>query len=260
MTVTAAATHLTLTADELDAIARRLGARRFPGVGASIYDDVPAAHHRLLTDRLLAAAMARGILAERGGRLIAAPQVALLLGPSLRGSVSYTVERADSHGARSTTALGAANGAVVWHRADAGFHRFEVLRSDGDVAAALMGLLAAPDGPVVAAGQPFRRRRSQLEQAGDRPGLVPESFAAIADLWGATTTLTQVGAPNGSPGFSWLTVVDAGPGRIWTVEPDPRSPDDGLLAGDDPVLTVTPTATDALETRLAAWCGCVAAA
>lgn len=251
------APHLTLTGDELTAIARRLGARRFPGVGSSVYDEVPAAHHGVLTKSLLASIAARGLVAEQDGRLIASPHVAMLLGPSLRSGISYSITRVTEDGHQSTTALGAVDTTVVWHRADGPFHRFDVVRTDGDIGAALLDVVdpspAATEpepAPHLAGARRFRRRRSQLRQATTRPELVPPAFGEALDHWRATTTVTQVGAPSGAVAFSWLAVVDAGPGRLWSVEPDSASPDDGLLDSDDPLLVLTPLDRRGLRARL----------
>jgi hypothetical protein len=85
--------------------------------------------------------------------------------------------------------------------------------------------------------------------------VVPAAFAELAGHWRASTVLTQVGAAAAGPVMSWLAVVDGGPGRVWLVEPDPDSPDDGPLDGDDPLCRVTPIDPATLHRTLTAWCG-----
>lgn len=247
---------LTVTADELDALARRLGAARFPGVAGSVFDAIGAEHHGLLAERLLAALVARGLVAERDGELVADPGVATLLAPTLHGPIRYEIERTEPDG-RHTTALGVAGDTVVWQRAEGVYHRFELVGTDGDPAAALAALVDAAPGEPAPAARVFRRRRSRLAAAGERPQGVPAAFAALAGDWRATTVITQVGAAAGAgtAALSWLAVIDGGPGRVWLVEPDPTSPDDGPLDGDDPLCRVTPTDPAALRHHLSAWCG-----
>jgi hypothetical protein len=247
-------TSLVVTADELDALARRLGATGFPGVCGSVFDTVGAEHHRTLTAALLATLAARGLIAERADRLVARPDVALLLAPTLHGPVRYEVERVEPH-QRSTTAVGASGSTVVWHRADGPYHRFDLVGTDGDVAAVLAALLDPSPGPSAPEARQFRGRQSRLASAGSRPEAVPAAFAALADGWRATTTLTQVGAAAGVPAMSWLTVIDGGAGRVWLTEPDTESVDD-----NDPHCVVTPVTPECLNRRLAAWCGSLAPA
>jgi hypothetical protein len=233
---------LLVTADELDALARRLGASRFPGVTTSLFDTVGAEHHRVLTDRLLATLIARGLVEERDSRLVAPAETAALLGPTLCGGIRYEIERTDPD-ARAVTALGAFAGLVVWHRADGLYHRFDAVSTDGDVARALVDLVDPAPGP--AAGRPFRARHSAL----------PSRLESLPDGWRATTTITQAAAPDGVTALSWVSIVDCGDGQVWLLEPDPDSPDDGLAAGDDPVLRATPVDPAGLLAYLTDWCG-----
>lgn len=251
---TARSLSLTVTVDELEALARRLGARRFPGVAGSIFDMIDAEHHPLLVERLLATLVARGLVAERDGELVADPEVATLLAPTLRGRIRYEIERTEPDG-RLTTALGVADNVVVWQRAEGAYHRFDLVGVDGDPAPALAALADAAPGEPEAATRPFRARRSRLAAVGERPQGVPVAFAAVAAGWRATTVITQVGGAAGAPAMSWLAVVDGGPGRVWLIEPDPTSPDDGPLDGDDPLCRVTPTNPEGLHRRLTTWCG-----
>lgn len=249
-----------LTGDLLDAIARRLGARRFPGVGSSLYDAVPAEHHADLTERLVAALVTRGDFADRAGGLVTTPEVAALLAPVIRGGPYYKIDRTSTDG-HQVTALAEADGAVVWHRAEGAYHRFDLLRTDGDLAAALYALLDPSPGQPAPDARPFDRRRSRLTAAGEQPRLVPAQFAQIAETWRATTTVSQVGTPYaGTVALSWLSVIDGGPGQVWLVEPAPDTPEDGILDSDDPVYAVAPAGPAAVRGRLAAWCGTVLAA
>jgi len=245
---------LMLTADELDALARRLGAVRFPGVTESLFDTIDRRHHDLLADRLLAGLTARGLIAGDGPRVLARPEVATLLAPTLRGSIWYGVERTEP-GLRFTTAVGEFERAVVWHRAEGPYHRFDLVGTDGDVANALADLIDASAGAPVA-GSAFRARHSRLAAAGEGPDLVPGAFAAVGDGWRATTTVTQAGA-TATPSVSWLSIIDGGPGRVWMVEPDP---DDAVLSADDPACRVTPVDPAGLRRHLTAWSGCVLSA
>lgn len=251
---TSGALRLTVTADELDALARRLGAVRFPGVAGSVFDTIGAEHHPLLAERLLATLVARGVVAERDGELVADPGVATLLAPTLHGQIRYEIERTEPDG-RLTTALGVAGDIVVWQRAEGAYHRFDLVGTDGDPAPALAALVNAAPGVPEPAARPFRSRRTRLAAAGQQPRGVPAAFAALAVDWRATTVITQVGATATVSAMSWLAVIDGGPGRVWLIEPDPSSPDDGLLDGDDPLCRVTPTDPGSLHRHLAAWCG-----
>jgi len=249
---------LTVTADELDALARRLGARRFPGVAGSVFDVIGPEHHHVLTASLLTGLAARGLLAEREGRLVTTPEVAALLAPTLRGRIRYGVERIEA-GSRITTAVGEVDGIVVLHRADGPYHRFDCVGTDGDVArvlASLVDVSAHTGASPPASGATFRCRRSRLLAAGERPELVPAEVALLGDGWLATTTVEQAGATSAATAaMSWLSIMDSGPGRVWLVEPDGAPGDDGLLGDDDPVYRLTPVDPPALHRRLAAWCG-----
>ena len=253
---------LTVTADELDALARRLGTARFPGVGDSLFDAVPGTYHSVISDHILAGLTARGMIAERDGRIVASPPVAALLAPTLRGAIRYEIERIEPAGT-SVTALSEANGMVVWHRAEGLYHRFDLIGTDGDIARVLAELLDPAEGvattrPADVHRRPFRRRRSALVAAAEQPQAVPATFAALADHWRATTTICQLGTLNGTPAASWFTVVDGGQEHWWLVETDPDSTEDGLLEADDPMLAVIPLDATALRRHLDRWCGSVA--
>jgi hypothetical protein len=260
MTTPAPLDALTVTADELDALARRLGADRFPGVTRSLFDSVPDAHHAALVDGFLAALAARGLLAERDGELVAPPAVAALLAPELRGDTRYEVERIEAD-TTAVTALGAASTAVVWHHADGLLHRFELVGTDGDVAGALLRVIDPPASAASSRARPFASTRDRLLAARGRPGGPVAGFAvALADGWRATTVVRRLSHARSVPAASWLAVVDGGPGRLWLVEPDPESPHDGLLDGDDPALLLSPVDADDLRRRLGSWCGAEEAA
>jgi hypothetical protein len=261
---------LTVTADELDALARRLGATRFPGVAGSIFDTVGPEHHSPLTGSLLAGLTARGLIAEYDGRLVATREVATLLAPTLHGRVWYLVERTEP-GSRVRTAVGEVDGIVVLHRADGPYHRFDLVGTDGDVPRVLSALADPSPGPPVTThpllcrlGPTPSPRRSRANQgdmeiepplfALDRRGEGAE-LAALADGWLATTTVGQAGTPGGAPAMSWLSIMDSGAGRVWSVEPDPGPGDDGLLDGDDPLYRLTPIDPGSLHQRLTTWCG-----
>lgn len=257
---------LTVTADELDALARRLGARRFPGVASSVFDVIGPEHHHVLTASLLAGLAARGLLAEREGRLVSPPDVAALLAPTLRGDIRYGVERVEA-GSRITTAVGEVDGIVVLHRADGPYHRFDCVGTDGDVARVLASLVDAstdadadadddPDAGPPTGRATVRCRRSRLLAAGERPELVPAEVAGLGDGWLATTTVEQAGSGSAATAaMSWISIMDSGPGRVWLVEPDDAPGDDGLLGDDDPIYRLTPVDAPGLHRRLAAWCG-----
>jgi hypothetical protein len=245
---------LTATADELDAVARRLGADRFPGVAQSIFDTTPTDLHQLLAERFTATLQARRLVAEQGGRLVLAPAAAALLDPVVTGPVRYAVHcTGDDREAASMLAVGH-RGEVVWHRVRAQLHRFDLLGTDGDVAAALCRVLGLPAPPAAGARRAASRPRGRIDVAGSRLAGHPPP----ADRWQAVTIVQRVddvgtSDTDAAVAVSWLAVVDAGPDGLVTVTPAGEG--DALDPDADPLLAVTPTDPPALAGRLASWCG-----
>lgn len=241
---------LVATADELDALARRLGADRFPGVRQSVFDRMPAEHHDALVDGFVATLRARGLVADG----TAGPELALaavmLLDPVVTGPVRYAVHRVeDGRESGSIIAVGR-GGEVVWHRTRGDLHRFDLLGTGSDAATALSALLALPDAATVPtpprpAGRPRTVTRSQLASS-----LPP------VDSWRALSLIQRVDDVDGTQAavaVSWLAVVDASPAALVTVEPAAAS--DGLDPDAEQLLVVAPTDIPTISRRLGSWCG-----
>lgn len=216
-------TWLTATADELDAVARRLGADRFPGVTRSIFDELPAHHHPLLTERFVATLAARGLVLEHDGQLVLAPGAAALLDPVVTGPVWYVVDREDAAGAESGVIAVGRHGHVVRHRVSGDLHRFDLLGTDGDADAALVavGVPAVPAGAAARAVS-GRRLADQLP--------APE-------LWDGITVIRRIEeVETDATAASWRVTVDLGGGDVRTVEPD--ADDDTLDPDAEPLFTL----------------------
>jgi hypothetical protein len=239
---------LVATADELDALARRLGADRFPGVRRSVFDQVPAEHHDALAAGFVATLRARGLVADGAAGPELTPTAVLLLDPVVTGPVRYAVHRTeDGRESGSIVAVGR-GGEVVWHRTRGDLHRFDLLGTGGDAAAALSTLLALSDAatvpqPARPAGRPRPVTRSQL--ASSLPPM---------DSWRAVSLVQRVDDVDGTEAavaVSWLAVVDASPAALVTVEPAAAS---GMDPEAEQLLAVAPTDGPAISRRLAAWC------
>lgn len=216
-------TWLVATADELDALARRLGADRFPGVTRSVFDELPAAGHELLTGRFVTTLAARGLVVEDAGRLVLAPGAAALLDPVVTGPVRYVVDHEDATGADSGVLAVGRRGHVVRHRVSGDLHRFDLLRTDGDALAALaaLGVPGAPAG-AVARAVPGRRLADQLPD--------PER-------WRSLTVVRRIEAVGGdATAVSWWVTVDLGGGDVRTVQP--AADDDTLDPDAEPLFTL----------------------
>jgi hypothetical protein len=238
---------LVATADELDALARRLGADRFPGVRQSVFDTMPAEHHVALADSFIATLRARGLVVDGTAGPELTSTAALLLDPVVTGPVRYAVHRTeDGRESGSIIAVGR-GGEVVWHRTRGDLHRFDLLGTGGDAAAALSALLAPPDAaavptPARPAGRPRPVTQSQL--AGSLPPM---------DSWRAVSLVQRVDDVDGTAAVavSWLAVVDASPAALATVEPAASG---GMDPDAEQLLLVAPTDVPAISRRLAAWC------
>jgi hypothetical protein len=237
---------LVATADELDALARRLGADRFPGVRQSVFDRLPAEHHEALVNGFVATLRARGLVVDGTAGPGLTPPAALLLDPVVTGPVRYAVHRTeDGRESGSIVAVGR-GGEVVWHRTRDDLHRFDLLGTGGDAAAALCPLLALPEAaatptPARPASRPRPVSRSQL--AGSLPPM---------DSWRAVSLVQRVDDVDGTAAVavSWLAVVDASPAALVTVEPAAAG---GMDPDAEQLLIVAPTDAAAISRRLAAW-------
>jgi hypothetical protein len=234
-------------------LARRLGADRFPGVDRSIFDATPVDLHQLLAERFTATLQARRLVVAQDGRLVLAPAAAALLDPVVTGPVRYAVRHIGDDGeATSMLAVGHQRQAV-WHRVRDELHRFDLLGTDGDVAAALCRVLGLPAPSVPGAQRTTGRAHGRIDVTGSRlTGHLPS-----ADHWHAVTIVQRVddvdaGDTGAVVAVSWLAIVDAGPGGLVTVTP--AGEDDALDADTDQLLTVMPTDRPALAGRLASWC------
>jgi len=216
-------TWLIATADELDALARRLGADRFPGVTRSVFDELPADSHPLLTGRFVATLAARGLVVEDDGRVVLAPGAAALLDPVVTGPVRYVVDREDATGADSSVVAVGRRGHVVRHRMSGDLHRFDLLGTDGDADTALaeLGVPAAPAGAVTRA-VPGRRLADHLPP--------PERWHSITVVRRVEEVASDVTA------VSWRVTVDLGDGDVRTVEP--ATDDDTLDPDAEPLFTL----------------------
>jgi len=216
-------TWLTATADELDALARRLGADRFPGVTRSVFDELPADRHPLLAERFVATLAARGLVVEHEGRLVLAPGAAALLDPVVTGTVRYVVDREDATGTESSVVAVGRRGHVVRHRVDGDLHRFDLLDTGGDVDAALaaLGVPVAPAG-AVARAVPGRTLADQLP--------APEHWHSVAVVRRVEELAGDASA------VSWRVTVDLGDGDVRTVEP--AADDDTLDPEAEPLFTL----------------------
>jgi hypothetical protein len=214
---------LIATADELDALARQLGADRFPGVTRSVFDELPAGQHPLLAERFVATLVARGLVLERDGRPVLAPGAAVLLDPVVTAPVRYVVDTETAAGATSVVVAVGRGGHVVRHQVAGRMHRFDLLGTDGDADAALAaaGVPVAPAGAVSRA-LPGRRVADQLP-----PAAQWESITVVRRVEQLDEDTTAV---------SWRVTVDLGGGDVRTVEP---SADDDTLDPDaDPLFTL----------------------
>jgi hypothetical protein len=211
-------TWLVATADELDALARRVGAGRFPGVDRSVFDELPAAHHPLLTERFVATLAARGLVVEQDGVLVLAPGAAALLDPVVTGPVRYVVDREDAAGASSCMVAVSRRGHVVRHRVSGYLHRFDLLGTDGDAGAALGVPVAPPD--AVTRAVPGRTVLSQL----------PDDWESITVVRRVEELADDVSA------FSWRVTVDLGDGDVRTIEP--AAEDDTLDPDAEPLFAL----------------------
>lgn len=244
---------LVVTAHELDALARRLGASRFPGVSSSVFDDAPASEHAPLADGLIANLVARQVVQVRKWRIEALGPGGSLLASVVHGRVRIMIERTVGED-RTTTAFGVDGDLVVWHRADRELHGFDLVAADGDPVPPLLELLDAPPaGPPTGKPSSFTTTRRRLARAVDsEPGgaAMPAAFAEALDHWRATTTVTRLASVDGTATAAWLTIVDGGPGRTWAIEADAADPAD-VFAGEEPGLLVRPV-VDVAE-RLRSW-------
>lgn len=216
-------TWLIATADELDALARWLGADRFPGVTRSVFDELPAERHPLLTGRFVATLAARGLVVTDGGRVVLAPGVAALLDPVVAGPVRYLVDHEDTAGADSSVVAVGRRGHVVCHRVSGDLHRFDLLGTNGDVDTALttLGLPAAPAGAVTRT-VPARRLADELPP--------PERWQSVTVVRRVEELAGDVSA------VSWRVTVDLGSGDVRTVEP--AADDDALDPDAEPLFTL----------------------
>jgi hypothetical protein len=240
---------LVATADELDALARRLGADRFPGVRQSVFDRLPAEHHEALADGFVATLRARGLVADGTAGPELMPAAALLLDPVVTGPVRYAVHRVENGRESGSIIAVGRGGEVVRHRTRGDLHRFDLLGTGGDAAAALSPLLALPDTAAVP---------TAARPAG-RPRPVPQSQLSSSlppmDSWHAVSLVQRVDDVDGTQAavaVSWLAVVDARPAALVTVEPTDA---DGMDPDTEQLLVVVPTDVPAISRRLAAWCG-----
>ncbi len=241
---------LVATAHELDALARRLGASRFPGVSSSVFDDAPASEHAPLADGLIANLVARQVVQVSDGRIEAIGPGGALLAPVVHGTVRIVVERTVGED-RTTTALGVDGDLVVWHRADGELHGFDLVADDGDPVPPVLELIDAPAaGPPVGEPSSFTTSRRRLARAvnGDVVRSLPTPFVEALDHWHATTTVTRLASADGTASAAWLTVVDGGLGRVWAIEADPADGAD-VFAGEEPGLLVRPVADVAHRMR-----------
>ena len=216
-------TWLTATADELDALARRLGADRFPGVTRSVFDELPAERHPLLTERFVATLAARGLVVEQDGRVVLAPGAAALLDPVVTGTLRYVVDREDADGTESWVVAVGRRGHVVRHRATGDLHRFDLLDTAGDADAALAGLSGC---------RPVPDRGGHPHGAGTRAGRPAAAAGALAQRspWSAASRswpATRPRSPGGSPSTS-------ASGDVRTVEP--AADDDTLDPDAEPLV------------------------
>ena len=216
-------TWLTATADELDALARRLGADRFPGVTRSVFDELPADQHPLLTERFVATLAARGLVVEQDGRLVLAPGAAALLDPVVTGTLRYVVDREDADGTESSVVAVGRRGHVVRHRVTGDLHRFDLLDTTGDADAAL----AAVGVPAVPAGATTRAV----------PGRTLADQLPAPEHWHSVTVVRRIEELAGdTTAVSWRISVDLGGGDVRTVEP--AADDDTLDPDAEPLFTL----------------------
>lgn len=229
------------TAHELDALARRLGADRFPGVSSSVFDDVPLNDHGSLAEGLMANLVAREVVQVCEGRVEAIGVGGALLAPVVHGAMRIMVERTEGE-TRTTTALGVDGDVVVWHRSEGDLHGFDLVADDGDPVSPLLELIDAPPaGPPAGDASSFTTTSHRLARAvdGDPGRFMPTAFVDALDRWRATTTVRRLEAVDGTASAAWISIIDGGQGRIWAVEADPNDPAD-VLDGDDPGLLINP--------------------
>ncbi len=223
--------RIDLTADQLVALATRLGVPGIPGVRSALLEDGPPE----LADALLLTLEAVGHVIRDGEQLVVDPDLALLLVPLLEGEC-WVVERADQDSA-TTTVVCRLDDVVVVHARSGELHTLQLAE---DLATALLGLLDAS----AAAAENVHGVRAARSRLLDRPVL-----ASTVGTWRATTTLQRLSTP---AAVEKAGVIDGGPGRVWWVTLDPDA-DDALE--DDPTLLAVPAGPGALGPLLTVWAG-----
>lgn len=226
-----------LTADELTAIARGIGAPRFPGVGPTLYDELAPELHTLLDERLHASLVARGALAPDGdGELLPLPPFDAVLTAVLTHRTYVAVEQlapAVGAGEFVTRAFLAGEHGVVRHTAAEPFHSLQL--TPGPLSAALTEPLV-PNTAEVIVTESQRRRRYRGRLSG-----LAELIPAPERGWRRAVGLTRTDVAEDRVRVeAFLALFDGGPDGLWLVGED----DLAELATDRAVVAERVTAAD----------------
>lgn len=232
------ASIIRLTSDELNAIARGLGAPLFPGVRASCFDALAPEQHPPLVDSFLLSLVARDLLTpDPDGVLWPVAELAALISVVADHQVHLSVEQtlpATQPGMVLRWEVLAGPAGVVRHLVDDPIHHFEIdLAGDDPVDDGLAGnrpsggALAARAVAAVAAlvdvsagvGAPGRRQRF------GRRSHLAEVVPAPEGGWQRVTLLSRADAEQDTCLEGFLGVLDGGPGQLWLVHDD--------IGGDD---------------------------
>ncbi|KLL11327.1 hypothetical protein [Protofrankia coriariae] len=207
-------TAVRLTGDELTAIARCLGARRFPHVPYSGYNEIDEELHPLLDDELLAGLAARGLVdVHADGELRLAGPLASVVGAVAAGRVHIAVEQIRPAGDPGTTracALVAGDRGLVRHWSDGPLHDLEHDPDTHALDVRLRVTLSDLVNPSPGTGRPGRRRLRATERR------LADALPAPADGWRRVTVLARTDdAGDDARVDGLLAVFDGGPGELW---------------------------------------------
>ncbi|MEO3862843.1 hypothetical protein [Acrocarpospora sp. B8E8] len=224
---------ISLTGDELTAIAHGLGAGSFPGVGASCYDAVGPELHSVLDHGFLMSLVARGLLApDEDGVLQPSEELAVLIGAVGDHRAHLSVEQTIS-GSVLRWEVMTSDAGVVRHLVDDPIHLFALDPAGTDLAVVLADLVDRSEG----CGESGRRRRCASKAAG-----LDDVVQAPEGGWRRVTRLARADVKGGARVDGSLAILDGGPGQIWLVHEDDA----------DDVLVATPVSDSEVDAALKA--------
>lgn len=205
---------ISLTGDELTAIAHGLGVDAFPGVRSSCFDAAGPELRTTLAHGFLMSLVARGLLApDADGVLHPSDELAVLIGTVASHRVHLSVEQRmpETHpGSTLRWEIMTARAGVVRHLVDDPIHLFAIDPAGTDPASVVADLVDHSAGPGAPGRERRHGRRSRLDEIVPAPG----------GGWRRVTRLTRADADGRVRIDGFLEILDGGPGHLWLVHDD----------------------------------------